>query len=121
MITLLDYGAGNVRSIRNAIRRLGYKVSDVSSPNDIIKATKLIFPGVGSFGSAMKVLHKKELIEALRDGSYAPVAYREEGKKGKHAYESTTRLGEAGEKNGALDEAQILSGGLQDAGKEGAT
>jgi glutamine amidotransferase/cyclase len=67
MVTLLDYGAGNVRSIRNAIRRLGYNVSDVSSPNDIIKATKLIFPGVGSFGSAMEVLNKKERVEALRN------------------------------------------------------
>jgi glutamine amidotransferase/cyclase len=35
MITLLDYGAGNVRSVRNAIRKLGYEVKDVTAPDDI--------------------------------------------------------------------------------------
>ena len=59
MITLLDYGAGNVRSVRNAIRKLGYSVKDVSSPEDILQAEKLIFPGVGSFGSAMQKLRQE--------------------------------------------------------------
>ena len=67
MITLLDYGAGNVRSIRNAITKLGYHVRDVSGPDDIEKASKIIFPGVGSFGSAMQVLHEKGVVEPLRE------------------------------------------------------
>ncbi len=58
MITLLDYGAGNVRSVRNAIKKLGFKVKDVQSPADINSASKLVFPGVGSFGSAMSRLHE---------------------------------------------------------------
>ncbi|NIM46090.1 MAG: imidazole glycerol phosphate synthase subunit HisF [Nitrososphaeria archaeon] len=66
MITLLDYGAGNVRSVRNAIRRLGYDVRDVSSPEDVVKADKLIFPGVGSFGSAMEMLYKNGYVEVLK-------------------------------------------------------
>ncbi|MCP4040364.1 MAG: imidazole glycerol phosphate synthase subunit HisF [Gammaproteobacteria bacterium] len=66
MITLLDYGAGNVRSVRNAIRELGYAVQDVSSPADILKAEKLIFPGVGSFGSAVKKMDEKGYMEPLR-------------------------------------------------------
>jgi len=53
MITLLDYGAGNVRSVRNAIRKLGYAVKDVVRARDIEIAEKLVFPGVGSFGMAM--------------------------------------------------------------------
>ena len=52
MITLLDYGAGNVRSVRNAIKKLGFEVKDVTSPDDIRRAEKLIFPGVGNFSSA---------------------------------------------------------------------
>ncbi len=64
-ITLLDYGAGNVRSVRNAIRKLGYSVHDVRSPEDILTAEKLIFPGVGSFGLVMTRLQEKGYIEPL--------------------------------------------------------
>ena len=64
-ITLLDYGAGNVRSVRNAIRKLGYSVQDVRSPEDILTAEKLIFPGVGSFGLVMTRLQEKGYIEPL--------------------------------------------------------
>ncbi len=67
MITLLDYGAGNVRSVRNAIKRLGYAVSDVEKPDDIRQAEKLIFPGVGSFGSAMERLRHAGYTEPLLD------------------------------------------------------
>jgi glutamine amidotransferase/cyclase len=67
MITLLDYGAGNVRSVRNAIRRLGYSVRDVTRPEDILDAERLIFPGVGSFGSAMQRLREGGYVEPLRE------------------------------------------------------
>ena len=65
MITLLDYGAGNVRSVRNAIRKLGFEVKDVISPQDILLAEKLIFPGVGNFGSAMQKLRQEGYVEPL--------------------------------------------------------
>lgn len=65
MITLLDYGAGNVRSVRNAIRKLGYSVQDVNSPEDIVTAKRLIFPGVGSFGSVMERLQRDGFVEPL--------------------------------------------------------
>ena len=65
MITLLDYGAGNVRSVRNAIRRLGFEVRDVAHPADITMADKLVFPGVGSFGSAIQRLNDLGYIEPL--------------------------------------------------------
>lgn len=67
MITLLDYGAGNVRSVRNAIIKLGYPVKEVKSPDDILQAEKLIFPGVGSFGSAMIRLENDGYVEPLRE------------------------------------------------------
>ncbi len=65
MITLLDYGAGNVRSVRNAIRKLGYDVEDAASAEDIINAEKLIFPGVGSFGRVMSQLAGDGFVEPL--------------------------------------------------------
>jgi glutamine amidotransferase/cyclase len=64
-VTLLDYGAGNVRSVRNAIRKLGFTVKDVQSPVDIENAEKLIFPGVGSFGLVMNRLHEAGYVEPL--------------------------------------------------------
>ncbi|MCF8056182.1 MAG: imidazole glycerol phosphate synthase subunit HisF [Desulfocapsa sp.] len=65
MITLLDYGAGNVRSVRNAIKKLGYTVQDVRSPSDILQAERLIFPGVGSYGLVMERLQRDGFIEPL--------------------------------------------------------
>ncbi|KNA10966.1 hypothetical protein SOVF_139460 [Spinacia oleracea] len=66
-VTLLDYGAGNVRSLRNAIRRLGFDIKDVQTPDDILKANRLIFPGVGAFAAAMNFLNEKGMAEALCD------------------------------------------------------
>ncbi|XAR54762.1 hypothetical protein NMG60_11030048 [Bertholletia excelsa] len=65
VVTLLDYGAGNVRSVRNAIRFLGFDIKDVQTPEDILNAKRLIFPGVGAFAAAMDVLIKKGMAEAL--------------------------------------------------------
>ena len=65
-VTLLDYGAGNVRSIRNAITKLGWSIRDVHSPADITAAHRLIFPGVGSFAAAMANLQSKGYVEPLR-------------------------------------------------------
>ncbi|MDA8417532.1 MAG: imidazole glycerol phosphate synthase subunit HisF [Desulfobacteraceae bacterium] len=65
MITLLDYGAGNVQSVRNAIKRLGCEVREVRDPRDINNAERLVFPGVGSFGSAMGRLRELGYVEPL--------------------------------------------------------
>jgi glutamine amidotransferase/cyclase len=66
MITILDYGAGNVRSVINAIESLGETVKIVSGPEDILSAEKLVFPGVGAFGSMMQILHEKNFVEPLK-------------------------------------------------------
>jgi glutamine amidotransferase/cyclase len=66
MITLLDYGAGNVRSVINAIERLGEQVKVVTTGRDILSAEKLVFPGVGAFGSMMRVLNEKDFVEPLK-------------------------------------------------------
>ncbi len=65
MITLLDYGAGNVRSVINAIERLGETVAIVQAPEDILSAEKLVFPGVGAFGNMMEILRRKKYVTPL--------------------------------------------------------
>jgi len=65
MITLLDYGAGNVRSVINAIEKLGKKVFVAKRPEDILTAKKLVFPGVGNFKTMMYVLNRRGFAEAL--------------------------------------------------------
>jgi len=67
MIMLLDYGAGNVRSVVNAIESLGETIKRVTCAEDIKHAEKLIFPGVGNFGSMMKMLKEKNYIRVLQE------------------------------------------------------
>ncbi len=67
MITLLDYGAGNVRSVVNAIESLGETVKTVKTGDDILSAEKLVFPGVGAFGSMMEILEAKGFVRPLLD------------------------------------------------------
>ena len=66
MIALLDYGAGNVRSVINALESLGETVNIVESGEDILSAEKLVFPGVGAFGAMMEILHDKGFVDPLR-------------------------------------------------------
>jgi glutamine amidotransferase/cyclase len=65
-VSLLDYGAGNVRSVRNAILACGYEIEDITEPSQILTAKAIVFPGVGSYGSAVKVLHEKGYVQPLR-------------------------------------------------------
>ncbi len=65
MIRLLDYGAGNVRSVKNAVSLLGENIETVKAPEDILNAEKLIFPGVGNFGVVMDRLRKRGFVEPL--------------------------------------------------------
>ncbi len=66
MITLLDYGAGNVRSVINAIESLGETVKIVARGEDILAAEKLVFPGVGAFGNMMRILQEKKYVDPLK-------------------------------------------------------
>jgi len=65
-VAVCDYGAGNVRSVVAAFRRLGADVSVTSSPADIDAADLAVLPGVGSAASAMDGLRERGLDEALR-------------------------------------------------------
>lgn len=63
-IVIIDYGAGNIQSIKFAIKRLGYEAVLSKDVEDISNADKVIFPGVGEAGSAMKML-KSTGLDAL--------------------------------------------------------
>ncbi|KAI7834545.1 imidazoleglycerol-phosphate synthase [Kickxella alabastrina] len=63
---LLDYGAGNVRSLVNAVERLGHQIEYIQSADDFAKADKIIFPGVGAYGYAMQALKARNFVDPLR-------------------------------------------------------
>lgn len=65
MIIVIDYGMGNLGSIANMIKKVGYKCIITSDLEEIKKATKLILPGVGSFDNGMKNLENLGMIEVL--------------------------------------------------------
>ncbi len=64
-IAIIDYGAGNIKSIQNALNRLGYEGILTNNPNEIRSADKIIFPGVGEASSAMKKLKNSGLDELI--------------------------------------------------------
>jgi len=65
-VALVEYGAGNVRSVRNALSALGCDAATARTAGEIDRADALIFPGVGSFGSAMHSLRSSGLAEPIR-------------------------------------------------------
>jgi imidazole glycerol-phosphate synthase subunit HisH len=72
MIALIDYGGGNLRSVQNALARLGATCTIVSTPEDLAHARAIIFPGVGAAAPAMAGLRDrgldKSVIAAIRNG-----------------------------------------------------
>lgn len=66
-VHLLDYVAGNIRSLVNAIEKCGYEVSWIRSPEDIVHADKIILPGVGHFGHCLSSLAKAGYLPALQE------------------------------------------------------
>lgn len=66
MIAVIDYGAGNLHSVKNALDYLGAESVITSNSTEILKADKVILPGVGSFGDAMRRLEEKELTGSIK-------------------------------------------------------
>lgn len=62
---IIDYGLGNVRSVRGAVERLGYTAVVSSASGDLAAADALILPGVGAFGDGMRRLYERDLIRPL--------------------------------------------------------
>jgi imidazole glycerol-phosphate synthase subunit HisH len=65
-IAIIDYGMGNIHSVKKALESQGASVKVTNKPADIKKADKLVLPGVGAFGDAMQELEKQGLVDAIK-------------------------------------------------------
>jgi imidazole glycerol-phosphate synthase subunit HisH len=67
MITIVDYGVGNLGSILNMLKKVGAKAQASSDPDVLYQADKLILPGVGAFDAGMKKLNEAGLVPVLNE------------------------------------------------------
>ncbi len=67
MVAIIDYGAGNIKSVENAVRYLGQEAVLTRDADVILSADHVILPGVGAFGDAMARLRKYGMDEVLRE------------------------------------------------------
>ncbi|NJL56710.1 imidazole glycerol phosphate synthase subunit HisH, partial [bacterium] len=76
MLAVIDYGAGNLRSVLHALKHLGAEdVCLVRQPADLNGAERIILPGVGAFGAGIQQLQAQDLIAPLKDALQAGVPY----------------------------------------------
>lgn len=69
MITIVDYGMGNLRSVQKAFEKVGTEAFITSDAADVEKAEKVVLPGVGAFGDTMAGLRRHGLVEPLREAA----------------------------------------------------
>ena len=65
-VALIDYGAGNLRSVANALAAIGVTPHLAAAPQDLTDSTHLVLPGVGAFGDCMAQLADRDLLDPLR-------------------------------------------------------
>ena len=76
MLAVIDYGAGNLRSVLHALNYLGMVDKRlVHTPSDLQGADKIILPGVGAFGAGMQQLRKQNLVAPLKEAILARTPY----------------------------------------------
>lgn len=73
MITIVDYGMGNIGSLRNMFRRIGADAAVANDRSSIDRASKILLPGVGSFDAAMQRIAELDIADALRGRAAAGV------------------------------------------------
>lgn len=67
MIAIIDYDAGNVKSVEKALQFLGEEVIITRDKEEILSADRVVLPGVGAFGDAMEKLHNYGLIDVIKE------------------------------------------------------
>lgn len=65
-VSLLNYGVGNLGSVRNMFKRLGVATDDISSPEELRSASRVLLPGVGTFDHGMNALERNGWVDAIR-------------------------------------------------------
>jgi glutamine amidotransferase len=66
LITIVDYGMGNLRSVQKGFERVGHEAKISARPEEIDSASKLVLPGVGAFGDGMLALNERGLAEPIK-------------------------------------------------------
>lgn len=66
MITVIDYGVGNLYSLVSSLKHLGISCMVTDEPDEINRADKIILPGVGAFGDAVQKLHETKLFDVVK-------------------------------------------------------
>jgi glutamine amidotransferase len=67
MITIVDYGMGNLRSVQKGFERVGAKAVIATAPREVASAERLVLPGVGAFRDAISELRRKDLVAPVLD------------------------------------------------------
>ena len=67
MIAVIDYDAGNLKSVEKAFESLGFETKVTREKKELMRAEKVVLPGVGSFGDAMANLRKYEMDRVIKD------------------------------------------------------
>ena len=75
MITILDYGAGNLRSVENTLGEIGAEYELVRNATALLRASKVILPGVGHFGQMMRALDQMQVRDALLERIHAGIPF----------------------------------------------
>ncbi len=76
MLAVIDYGAGNLRSVLHALNHLGVEnIRLIREPHELKQPDKIILPGVGAFGAGMQQLHQQNLVEPLKEALGAGIPY----------------------------------------------
>ena len=66
MIAIIDYDAGNLKSVEKAFLHLGKEAVITRNQDEILSADKVVLPGVGAFGDAMHKLHSYHLVDTIK-------------------------------------------------------
>ncbi len=67
MLAIADYGVGNLFSLRSSLKSLGVEAKLVSNPEELKDSDRIILPGVGAFGDAVKKLRETKMFDALKE------------------------------------------------------
>ena len=65
MVTIIDYGSGNLRSVQKALERIGVEARITDDPNVVAESSRLVLPGVGAFGDAIRAIRSRGLVEPI--------------------------------------------------------
>ena len=71
MLAITDYGVGNLFSLRSSLRSLGVEAKLASNPEELKDSDRIILPGVGAFGDAVKKLRETKMFDALKEEARA--------------------------------------------------